>query len=396
MENIRCFHDLEIDLRQGVETPNLLTLIIGKNGTCKTTLLRAIVIGLCDQVDAYPLLSEPIGKLVTEGAAKAVIEIDLISLKDSKKYTITTEIEQVRGKEFIKEQNYPRLPERVFLCGYGAGRSSLEGPEMGGPYAIRDSAYTLFNYGQPLFSPELTLRRLKDYLKTENRYQKVLSTIKRVLGLSPEVKFNFPEGGGVELSGPSIGKHIALQGWADGYRVAFNWMLDVYGWAMRAKKLTPTGEIRGIVLIDQLEQHLHPSLQMEMPRRLKKAFPEVQFFATSHSPNIILGALPHEVVSLYRKNDIVHKEEIPDFSGYSAEDIQIDKRLFDTGAYSPETNKKLERYHQLAAIPKDKRTQEQTDELRLLAKELRSQQIPEVRESESIKELKKLLEKHGL
>ncbi len=140
---------------------------------------------------------------------------------------------------------------------------------------------------------------------------------------------------------------------------------------MRADRVTSSGGIKGIVLIDELEQHLHPSLQTEMPGRLIKIFPEIQFIATTQSPLMILGVSPSNVVSLHRKDGIVFSEYIPNFSGYSAEDMLVDHRLFNTGAYAPETSKRLKLYHKLSGIPKDERTREQTEELRLLAKELR-------------------------
>ncbi len=42
---------------------------------------RWAVIGLCNEADAYTLLSEPIGTMITEGEQKAEIEIELISTK---------------------------------------------------------------------------------------------------------------------------------------------------------------------------------------------------------------------------------------------------------------------------------------------------------------------------
>jgi hypothetical protein len=404
-ENIRGFHELEIDLWQGNQLPNLMTLVIGKNGTCKSTLLRAIVIGLCYEPDAYALLSEPIGGLVTEEKWEARIEIDLVSPKDPGKFvTVITEIQRQRddreiivqsGDQGDRDEILGALPERLFLCGYGAGRSVV-GTDVGRPYRIADSAYSLFDYQQTLIDPELTLRRLSGFLGTEV-YGKALRGLKRVLDLSDQDEINPRKGGGIEVTGNLIGQHIPFQAWADGYRVTLDWLLDLYAWAIRADKISSSGEIRGIVLIDELEQHLHPSLQIEMPSRLKEAFPEVQFFATTHSPHVILGAFPQEVVSLSRKGDVVAKEEhIPDFSGYSAEDILVDERLFDTSAYSPETNEKLERYRELASIPEGKREPDQVEELRTLATELRTQQIPEVRQPTFDPELKRILQKYDL
>ncbi|MDH0865874.1 AAA family ATPase [Mitsuaria sp. GD03876] len=53
----------------------------------------------------------------------------------------------------------------------------------------------------------------------------------------------------------------------------------------------------GIVLIDELDMHLHPEWQRALTRGLTKAFPKVQFIVASHSPQVI-GELPHDHVIL--------------------------------------------------------------------------------------------------
>ncbi len=55
-------------------------------------------------------------------------------------------------------------------------------------------------------------------------------------------------------------------------------------------EVTDPSELSGVVLIDELECHLHPSWQVELPNRLSKVFPKVQFIASIHSPLPILGA----------------------------------------------------------------------------------------------------------
>src|SRR5262245_25603909 len=75
LQNIRGFRELDIDLQGDSLLPRRRTLIIGKNGTCKTSVLRAIALGLCDFQDANALLAEPIGRLVSTGASEGRIEI---------------------------------------------------------------------------------------------------------------------------------------------------------------------------------------------------------------------------------------------------------------------------------------------------------------------------------
>lgn len=49
------------------------------------------------------------------------------------------------------------------------------------------------------------------------------------------------------------------------------------------------GEIEGIVLIDEIDAHLHSDLQFEVLPRLLKLFPKVQFVVSSHAPLFVLG-----------------------------------------------------------------------------------------------------------
>ncbi len=54
-------------------------------------------------------------------------------------------------------------------------------------------------------------------------------------------------------------------------------------------------ELFGIVIIDELDLHLHPKWQRELPGLLSKVFPNVQFIASTHSPIPLLGAPLHSV-----------------------------------------------------------------------------------------------------
>jgi len=397
LANIKGFEGLDISISDENEVSRKRTIILGKNGTCKSTLLRCIAIGLCDIADGNALIAEPIGRLVSEGASTATIELELISQNGAgNPLRIITKLENKNNKDSIVEQE-GELPHNgsIFVCGYGVGRSST-GPETGRSYRIIDSVYTLFQYEQPLIGAELTLRRLKDYLDTD-LYVHAKSGIKKALGLTPEDDFELPKGGGVVFSGPTIGSQIPLEGLADGYRITFTWILDLYGWAMRADNVTSTGGVKGILLVDELEQHIHPSMQINILSRLSDLFPEMQILATTHSPLVALGAIPQELIALRRDgNSVFSEENIPDFRGYSAEDMLVDHRLFDSKVYSAETSEKLDRYHELASISIGERSQTQTEELNALAFDLESQCLPEQQETPLIKELKKFREKYDL
>ncbi len=402
LTNLRGFQELKVNLRDESGRPRKRLLIIGQNGTRKTTLLRSIALGLCHVSDANALAALPHGGFVSHGAKSAQIKVELADPEAIENEGRLLTITRSGGKEYIEilrkgrgigpgEAEWPEL----FACGYGAGRYGVAG-ESGREYRIADSVHTLFDYRKPLLDPELILRRLKDFLGGRG-YDATLRGIKRVLSLSAEDQIRLVPGGGVELRGPSVETPVRLEGWADGYRMTFSWLLDLYGWAMRADRIDEDGQVHGIVLVDELDQHLHPSLQTRVLSRLAEVLPHVQLIATTHSPLVALGASPQELLVLRRDgNSVVAVEEPPDFSSYSAEDMLEDERLFDTTPYSPDTERRLHDYSRLTAIPKDQRSDTESEELARLARELRSEQLLPADDSAVARELRTLLAKHGV
>ncbi len=60
----------------------------------------------------------------------------------------------------------------------------------------------------------------------------------------------------------------------------------------------PLEDLKGIVIIDEFDAHLHPKYQYQLPQLLSEAFPKVQFIVATHSPIPILGAKPDTFVVL--------------------------------------------------------------------------------------------------
>lgn len=60
---------------------------------------------------------------------------------------------------------------------------------------------------------------------------------------------------------------------------------------------------RGIVLIDEIDMHLHPNWQRNVVADLKRAFPNIQFVATTHSPFIVQSLQENELINLDRQNE---------------------------------------------------------------------------------------------
>ena len=70
----------------------------------------------------------------------------------------------------------------------------------------------------------------------------------------------------------------------------------------------------GVVLIDELELHLHPKWQREVTGKLRKTFPNIQFIATTHSPFVIQALKPGELINL-------DPDEFGEYADKSIEDI---------------------------------------------------------------------------
>ena len=84
---------------------------------------------------------------------------------------------------------------------------------------------------------------------------------------------------------------------SDGYRIMVALVADI---ASRLAEGNPSEQCsglkdpldgNGIVLIDEIDLHLHPKLQRVIIGKLTKIFPNVQFIVSTHSPNVVIGAL---------------------------------------------------------------------------------------------------------
>lgn len=95
---------------------------------------------------------------------------------------------------------------------------------------------------------------------------------------------------------------------SDGQRAAISLVVDI---ARRMCLLNPhlgaevTKKTPGVVLIDELDVHLHPKWQRLMTTGLQEAFPQVQFIAASHSPQV-LGELKPEQIILLTQDGVAH------------------------------------------------------------------------------------------
>lgn len=371
LERIRGFEELDLHFGESA-------LVIGRNGTNKTTLLRAVALALADDSSASALLSQPIGEFVRRPYDEARIEITLSIGGEEHSWS------RVISKSGIGESILPRSGEEWIavppVFAYGAGRGVVGGDSSRNLSADNfNLALSLFDYRRELDDPELTLRRMQDFFDLPV-YDRLMTSLRRLLEIDDQDEIRLAKGGGIVLSGPTLGGDVPLAGWADGHRITLSWLLDLFGKAMQVGALDPMGHVTGILLLDELEQHLHPALQAGMFEHLQGLLPEMQIIATTHSPLVALGADPSQLVVLRRGPDSVTVDQSPrDYRGYTVEDMLADDRLFDAPVMAPAAQAQLDRYEELLAKGQPGRTPEEERELAALGEELVAEPIaPEV------------------
>lgn len=133
---------------------------------------------------------------------------------------------------------------------------------------------------------------------------------------------------------------ISFENLSDGQRAVIGLVADI---ARRMCLLNPilgsqvTLQTPGIVLIDELDMHLHPRWQRMLTIGLKRAFPALQFIVASHSPQVIGELHPDEII-LLRGGGTAHPQVsyglhssqiLEEIMGATARNVDVEKRLAD-------------------------------------------------------------------
>jgi len=87
-------------------------------------------------------------------------------------------------------------------------------------------------------------------------------------------------------------------------------------------------EFDGVILIDELELHLHPEWQSKIAKILVQVFPHAQFITATHSPHILQSANPDEIIALVSNNGSIFRRDLDGrkygYQGWTIEEILVD------------------------------------------------------------------------
>ena len=141
---------------------------------------------------------------------------------------------------------------------------------------------------------------------------------------------------------------------SDGYAAVLDIVTELIMWM--ESKASQIYNLQGIVLIDEIETHLHIDLQKKILPFLTAFFPKIQFIVTTHSP-FVLNSIDNAVIY-----DLEKQIRVEDLSGYSVEGII--EGYFDNEKYSESIKKKINEYEEL--MEKDILNDSQKDRLYFL------------------------------
>ncbi len=173
---------------------------------------------------------------------------------------------------------------------------------------------------------------------------------------------------------------------ADGYSAIINMVTDLI--IRMEKHKTKSYDVQALVLIDELETHLHIDLQKKIFPFLTRFFPRIQFIVSTHSP-FILNSIDNAVIY-----DLENNLLVDDLSGYSYDGIV--ESYFENDQYSDIIKSKIEKYEHL--VDKEKRTEEEEEqmiELRGYLKEIPGSLAPELKAKFQQVELNRVGKRQG-
>ena len=328
LTSIRGFEDLKFNLARPDGSHAGWTVFTGDNGSGKSSLLKAIAVALTGK-DTARALQPSFHRWIREGTAGQEGRIELmiapekgvdefsgggktayknfpatIVLKNTGKETSIDTIES--QKTAARRGLWSNDAKGWFSCGYGPFRRVFGAS----PEATRlmvgtttERFVTMFQEAASLFEVDQWLRNLShkklEGKTAESAQLELLLEILRDDLMPNQITVDHVDSDGLWLKDRN-GLRLAWSDMSDGYRAALALLADIlrhlisaYGIEGLAKR-SADDKLRivksGVVMIDEIDAHLHPEWQREIGFWLKDHFPNIQFLVTTHSPIICQAA----------------------------------------------------------------------------------------------------------
>lgn len=395
IKNLRSISSATLALNKpgdtGLKYPNV-NVILGGNGFGKTTILRAAALstlgpllstssgfvadGLIRRADGWtqPVRSTKRPRLSDHARIEADVilgpdELTVTSRSRSTAIKLTSEIRAVGSAEILSCEVSPKGMEKklmaaqfeesdpaFFVAGYGATRR-VEASSRVDESARLKSRQRKYERVASLFEDHVSLVPLSYWLPqyedaNKGRYKQVVNLINRLL---PDACRMQAQSAKVSATREHLfemnGVALPFRALSDGYKAYVGWIGDMlFHVCMGIGKGLMLRDMHGVVLIDEIDLHLHPEWQKVVVPTLAEALPNVQFIVTTHSPLVVGSLEAGNLFTLRAENNAVEVTQSADrVHGRSAEQILLSPYFGLQSTRAPETAEQLAQLARAAA-----------------------------------------------
>lgn len=346
LENVRCFGERQtIQFIDHKENTCQWNLILGKNGSGKTTVLKSIILASIYDKRHY----KEIELNYFQRNADISPEIHF-TLGESWETPDTVVYDETEKNSYLAEWDISlsgpqQLIDQLKVFGYGAARIIGEtsiSKERNGFLAsnLFDDSAPLINAEEWLVQQEFLNLKEKSTTQSQN-YERVKSILIELLkGEVSEIEVRTEQGTPKAFFKTQFG-WVKLHDLSLGYKSLIAWMIDLASRLMRAYPYseTPLKE-PAVVLIDELDLHLHPSFQRDLISFLTRTFSKTQFIVTAHSPLIVQAVEKANIILLERFTDSVSVKQNPiDIQNWRTDQVLTSDLFGLSSARSKETER---------------------------------------------------------
>lgn len=338
-----------------------ICILLGNNGAGKTSLLHGISVLVSSFFDAFPDIPVKLFRdtdvriesnqrradylKIAADISTRNTHIHCERFRQGNTTAPPSNIAQIKEyANYIKHCIDDNLPiELPVLAYYGTERGQITAPERRRDFntvfprwdAYRDALEPATNFKR-FFTwyerNEDVERRQKEKQRDFDYSLPVLNAVRRALSqlednlVNPRVETSPLRFVMDDISEPDAPKEVRIEMLSDGYRIMIAMVADI---AARMAEANPDEQLSGladplltsgIVLIDEIDLHLHPKWQRKVLHQLHRIFPNIQFIVTTHSPNVVLGAL--DIAQVIKIDNGIVESNI-DVSQYNNYDISL-------------------------------------------------------------------------
>ncbi|CAH0147462.1 hypothetical protein SRABI80_00544 [Peribacillus frigoritolerans] len=323
-------------------------MLLGENGAGKSSILKAIALVLMGAEKREDLKLKG-SDFVKIGEEEGFISVYLSGSLEPITLNFEKSSDQFYGKgaEVVK----------VLLLAYGSTRilSYEDHPDLGNEFTLKIE--NLFNHNAPLNTIKQFFIRMdkKEFIEVSN-------LLKKLLDLDSRYEFT-RKNNNIQLKNNET--EVSLNNLSDGFQSMIALACDII--IILKQYWSYIKEAEGIVLIDEIDLHLHPQWKMKIVTNLREAFPRVQFISTTHDPLCLRGLENSEINVVKKTNEEVYLvKDLPSIEGMQIDQILMANYFGLHSTYSTHYNNLYNRYYTL--LNKSEKTVEEEEEISDISK----------------------------